>query len=75
MTSDLHFRSATLDDVDAIVALVTSAYRGDASRGTPGVGLGLSVVSAVARLHGGSLALADNQPGLRATLQIAVQRV
>ncbi len=32
MTSDLHFRSATLDDVDAIVALVTSAYRGDASR-------------------------------------------
>ena len=32
MTSDLHLRSATLDDVDAIVALVTSAYRGDASR-------------------------------------------
>ena len=32
MTSDLHFRSATLEDVDAIVALVTSAYRGDASR-------------------------------------------
>ncbi|TYQ18871.1 UNVERIFIED_ORG: hypothetical protein JN05_02060 [Zoogloea ramigera] len=50
-------------------------YRGDASRGTPGVGLGLSVVSAVARLHGGRLALADNLPGLRATLQVAVQRV
>ena len=50
-------------------------YRGDASRGTPGVGLGLSVVSAVARLHGGRLALADNFPGLRATLQVAVQRV
>ncbi len=29
---DLAFSSATLDDVDALVALVTSAYRGDASR-------------------------------------------
>lgn len=28
----LRFRHATQDDVDAIVALVTSAYRGDASR-------------------------------------------
>ena len=40
--------------------------------GAPGVGLGLSVVSAVARLHGGTLLLADNRPGLRATLQVAV---
>ena len=54
--------------------VVERFYRGDASRGTPGVGLGLSVVSAVARLHGGSLTLADNAPGLRATLQVAVQR-
>jgi signal transduction histidine kinase len=45
-------------------------YRVDASRGTPGVGLGLSVVSAVARLHGGTLTLDDNHPGLRATLRI-----
>ena len=43
-------------------------YRVDASRGTPGVGLGLSVVSAVARLHGGALNLEDNRPGLRATM-------
>jgi signal transduction histidine kinase len=43
-------------------------YRGDTSRGTPGVGLGLSLVAAVARLHGGSLVLSDNNPGLRATL-------
>lgn len=28
----LHFRPATLDDRDALIALVTSAYRGDASR-------------------------------------------
>jgi signal transduction histidine kinase len=43
-------------------------YRGDASRATPGVGLGLSLVAAVARLHGGSIELADNHPGLRAAL-------
>jgi signal transduction histidine kinase len=43
-------------------------YRGDASRGTPGAGLGLSLVAAVAKLHGGSLQLRDNHPGLRATL-------
>jgi signal transduction histidine kinase len=43
-------------------------YRGDASRGTPGVGLGLSLVDAIARLHGGALTLADNHPGLRASL-------
>jgi len=45
-------------------------YRVDASRGTPGVGLGLSVVSAVARLHGGGLTLEDNHPGLRATMRL-----
>jgi GNAT superfamily N-acetyltransferase len=30
--SELQFRAATNDDLDALVALVTSAYRGDASR-------------------------------------------
>jgi signal transduction histidine kinase len=40
-------------------------YRGDASRGTPGVGLGLTLVEGVARLHSGVLELADNKPGLR----------
>jgi signal transduction histidine kinase len=43
-------------------------YRGDASRGTPGVGLGLSLVDAVARLHGSELHLEDNHPGLRARM-------
>src|SRR6202044_2955147 len=43
-------------------------YRGDASRGTPGVGLGLSLVEAVARLHASSLQLEDNRPGLRARI-------
>ena len=45
-------------------------YRGDLSRGTPGVGLGLSLVQAVATLHGGSLELTDNHPGLRARMII-----
>jgi signal transduction histidine kinase len=47
-------------------------YRGDASRGTPGVGLGLSIVDAVARLHGGVLQLLDNHPGLRAQMVLPV---
>jgi signal transduction histidine kinase len=47
-------------------------YRGDASRGAPGVGLGLSVVAAIAKLHGGALRLVDNQPGLIASLSIPV---
>jgi signal transduction histidine kinase len=37
-------------------------------RGTPGSGLGLSLVRAVARLHGATLSLADNRPGLRVVL-------
>jgi signal transduction histidine kinase len=45
-------------------------YRGDTSRGTPGVGLGLSLVQAVAKLHGGTLELTDNFPGLRARMII-----
>jgi signal transduction histidine kinase len=40
----------------------------DASRGKPGAGLGLSLAEAVAHLHGGRLELADNGPGLVATL-------
>lgn len=38
------------------------------SRTTPGNGLGLSLVSAVAQLHGATLELSDNVPGLRASL-------
>ncbi|MGL4394996.1 MAG: ATP-binding protein [Hyphomicrobium sp.] len=35
------------------------------SRTKPGTGLGLSLVAAVARLHGGDILLDDNQPGLK----------
>jgi len=40
------------------------------SRKRPGSGLGLSLVRAVARAHGGALALEDNAPGLRAVLRL-----
>jgi signal transduction histidine kinase len=42
----------------------------EASRTQPGSGLGLSLASAVARLHGGALQLSDAHPGLRATLAV-----
>ncbi|HRO10875.1 MAG TPA: HAMP domain-containing sensor histidine kinase, partial [Amaricoccus sp.] len=41
----------------------------DPSRGSPGAGLGLALVAAVARMHGAEIRLADNAPGLRATLR------
>ncbi|HEX4861307.1 MAG TPA: sensor histidine kinase, partial [Rhizomicrobium sp.] len=40
----------------------------ETSRNSPGTGLGLSLVAAVARLHGAWLTLDDNKPGLRATM-------
>ncbi|WP_296222587.1 HAMP domain-containing sensor histidine kinase [uncultured Sphingomonas sp.] len=44
----------------------------NASRNAPGHGLGLPLVEAVARLHRGSLTLADAEPGLRATLHFPI---
>jgi signal transduction histidine kinase len=40
-------------------------YRLERSRCTPGNGLGLSLVAAVARLHGARIEMADNAPGLK----------
>jgi signal transduction histidine kinase len=40
----------------------------ESSRNSPGTGLGLSLVAAVARLHDATLTLADNNPGLKATI-------
>jgi signal transduction histidine kinase len=37
----------------------------EASRSTPGIGLGLTLVNAIAELHNARLELADNRPGLR----------
>jgi len=43
-------------------------YRLESSRNSPGNGLGLSVVAAVASLHGARIEMADNSPGLRIEL-------
>jgi signal transduction histidine kinase len=43
-------------------------YRLERSRSAPGNGLGLSLVAAVARLHGARIELIDNLPGLNIQL-------
>lgn len=62
---------------------VPEAYRGkvlerlfrlEQSRTSPGSGLGLSLVAAVAKSHGMDLVLEDNMPGLRVILRFPPQR-
>jgi signal transduction histidine kinase len=50
--------------------VVERFVRLERSRSEPGSGLGLSLASAVARLHGGELKLEDNEPGLRSTIAL-----
>jgi signal transduction histidine kinase len=47
----------------------------EASRSRPGFGLGLSLVLAVTRLHGGTLRLSDNHPGLKVMLCLPAKTV
>jgi len=46
----------------------------DPARQTGGAGLGLALAAAVAHLHGGSIALGDNEPGLSVTLTLPHKR-
>ena len=46
----------------------------EGSRSRPGSGLGLSLAAAVARLHGGTLRLEDNAPGLRVVLSLPLAK-
>ena len=50
------------------VRVIERFVRLETSRNSPGTGLGLSLVAAVARLHGARFRLDDNHPGLKATI-------
>ncbi|MDE2182722.1 MAG: HAMP domain-containing histidine kinase [Alphaproteobacteria bacterium] len=49
-------------------------YRLEHSRSSPGSGLGLSLVGAIAAIHRGRIEVADNDPGLRMTVIFPAQR-
>ena len=53
--------------------LLEPFMRLDQSRTTPGSGLGLSLVAAIARLHDAELVITDAEPGLRVSLRFDTQ--
>ena len=54
-------------------AIFQRFYRADAARSSPGSGLGLSLVAAIAELHGLEYSASDNHPGLKVTLTTAAR--
>lgn len=54
---------------DMRVKVMQRFYRLERSRTTLGTGLGLSLVAAIADLHGAKVKLRDNQPGLKAVIE------
>ena len=73
--SDGEWRLSVSDDGPGIPEdqrdrVVERFYRLDQSRSMPGSGLGLSLVQAIARVHGGRLVLEDAGPGLTVRLEV-----
>ncbi len=69
-SQERHFRACVADSGSGIPEedrelVFRRLYRLDKSRTTPGNGLGLSLVKAIADLHGAPITLEDNKPGLR----------
>ncbi len=62
-------RGAGIDAVDR-KRVLERFVRLEGARSLPGSGLGLSLAAAVARMHGGTLQLADNAPGLKVILRL-----
>jgi signal transduction histidine kinase len=58
---------------DSRESVLERFVRLDATRSTPGNGLGLSLVQAVARLHAARLSLDDNRPGLVVRLDFPIK--
>ncbi len=50
--------------------VVERFVRLEKSRTEPGSGLGLSLVNAITRMHGGTFRIEDNVPGVRAVLDL-----
>ena len=50
-------------------AVFDSLYRLETSRTTPGSGLGLTMVKAIAEIHNASIKMTDNSPGLCVTIE------
>ena len=53
---------------DDLAKLFDPFFRSDASRNSPGSGLGLRLVAAIAELHGLVCSATDNRPGLKVTI-------
>ncbi len=60
---------------DQIGRITRRFYRLDSSRSTPGQGLGLALVAAIATLHDADLAIEPNYPGLAVRIAFLQHRV